>query len=69
MRFGYAALMSALTDRSVLPVAAATLVFLVLHGLLWHVRPDAGAWLIGSLVLGVLWGIAFMRLVTRGDAE
>jgi lipopolysaccharide export LptBFGC system permease protein LptF len=66
LRFSYALLMSALNDRTVLPVAAATLVFLVLHGLLWHARPGPGVWLIGSLVLGVLWGIAFMRLVTRG---
>jgi len=48
-----------------MPVAATTAAFLVLHGLLWYARPAPGLWLAGSLLLGVLWGAAFLRLITR----
>jgi uncharacterized membrane protein AbrB (regulator of aidB expression) len=47
-----------------MPVLAITLAFLVLNGLLWHARPTPGFWLLGSLVLGGLWGLVFLRVIT-----
>jgi hypothetical protein len=52
-----------------LPVVGITAGFLVSHGVLWSMRPDAGFWLAGSIVLGLLWGITFMRLITRENAN
>jgi hypothetical protein len=50
-----------------LPVIGATSAALVSHGVLWSMRPDPGVWLAGSIVLGLLWGATFMRLITRGN--
>jgi hypothetical protein len=52
-----------------LPVIATTAGFLVSHGVLWSMRPDPSVWLAGSIMLGLLWGAAFMRLITRGNAH
>jgi hypothetical protein len=48
-----------------LPVVGTTAAFLASHGVLWSMRPDPGFWLAGSIVLGLMWGITFMRLITR----
>jgi hypothetical protein len=42
-----------------------SLVFFLLTGMLWYVRPNPHVWLFGSLILGIGWGAAFMRLITR----
>ena len=42
-----------------------TILWFVLVGLLWHVRPGEMMWLIGSLVLGAAWFSAFAWYVTR----
>ena len=52
-----------------LPVVGTTAAFLASHGVLWSMRPDPGFWLVGSIVLGLMWGIAFMRLITRENAN
>lgn len=39
--------------------------FIALHGLLWYAHPSPGVWLVASLGLGLLWGITFLRLITR----
>ena len=52
-----------------LPAVGSTAGFLASHGLLWSVRPDPGVWLAGSIVLGLLWGVAFMRVITRRNAN
>lgn len=52
-----------------LPVVGVTSAALVSHGVLWSMRPDPGVWLAGSIVLGLLWGVIFMRLITRGNAR
>ncbi len=46
-------------------IAAITLAFLVLNALLWYSRPNASLWLLGSVVLGVIWGAVFLRLITN----
>jgi len=46
-------------------IAAITLAFLVLNALLWYLRPNAGLWLLGSVVLGVIWGAVFLRLISN----
>jgi hypothetical protein len=51
-----------------MPVLAITLAFLILNGLLWYARPTAGFWLIGSLVLGGIWGLVFLRIISRTGA-
>ena len=48
-----------------MPILAITLAFFVLNGLLWSVRPTGGVWLLASVVLGVIWGAIFLRLITR----
>ncbi len=52
-----------------MPILAITLTFLILNGLLWYARPTAGFWLIGSLVLGAIWGLLFLRVISAGDAK
>lgn len=52
-----------------LPVIGTTAAFLVSHGVLWSMRPEPGFWLAGSIVLGLLWGVTFLRLITRGTAN
>lgn len=42
-----------------------TIVWFVLVGLLWYMRPGEAAWLIGSLLLGVVWFTGFAWYVTR----
>ena len=54
---------------SVLLVSAVTAAFLSLHVLLWSAQPEPGLWVAGSVVLAALWGLAFMRLITRGEAR
>lgn len=44
-------------------ITAITLVFLVLNALLWYARPNGSLWLLGSVVLGVIWGAVFLRLI------
>ena len=46
-------------------IAAITLAFLVLNALLWYSRPNASLWLLGSVVLGVIWGAVFLRLISN----
>jgi len=46
-------------------ITAITLVFLVLNALLWYARPNGSLWLLGSVVLGVIWGAIFLRLITN----
>jgi len=46
-------------------ITAITLVFLVLNALLWNARPNGSLWLLGSVVLGVIWGGFFLRLITN----
>ena len=48
-----------------LPPAILTLIFLVLSGLLWSQRPSPTLWLLGSLALGVGWGVVFLRLIAN----
>jgi hypothetical protein len=55
----------ALGDIWAVQVAVITLAFLVLNGLLWYSRPNGSLWLLGSAVLGVIWGGAFLRLITN----
>jgi len=50
-------------------VGAVSAAFLSLHLLLWTAQPEPTLWVAGSVVLAVLWGLAFMRLITRGDAR
>ena len=47
------------------PIAILTLIFFVLSGALWYQRPNPHVWLFGSLFLGVVWGGAFLHLITR----
>lgn len=42
-----------------------SLIFFVLSGLLWFQRPSPHLWLLGSLLLGGVWGYGFFRLITR----
>ena len=60
--------MQGIANPQVLLVVAVTAAFLGLHGALWSAHPAPGIWLTGSIVLGLLWGVAFMRLITRGKA-
>jgi hypothetical protein len=46
-------------------MAIGTLVWFLLVGLLWYVRPGDVAWLLGSLVLGAIYMTAFWWYVTR----
>jgi hypothetical protein len=46
-------------------MATGTLVWFFLVGLLWYVRPGDVVWLLGSLVLGALYMVAFWWYVTR----
>lgn len=52
-------------DNWVVQIAAITLAFLVLNALLWYSRPNSGVWLLGSVVLGVIWGAVFLRLISN----
>jgi hypothetical protein len=45
-------------------IVAITLAFFVLNALLWYVRPSGEVWLLASIVLGVIWGAIFLRLIT-----
>ncbi len=45
-------------------IVAITLAFFVLNALLWYARPTGGVWLFASVVLGVIWGAIFLRLIT-----
>jgi hypothetical protein len=42
-----------------------TIVWFVVVGLLWYVRPGEAMWLVGSLLLGAVWCTAFAWYVTR----
>jgi hypothetical protein len=46
-----------------------SVVFLGLNALLWCYRPSQDVWLSASLFLGIVWGVLFMRLITRGSAQ
>ena len=48
-----------------MPILVITLVFFLLSGALWYVRPNPHVWLFGSVALGIGWGAAFMWLITR----
>jgi hypothetical protein len=48
-----------------MPILAITLVFFLLSGPLWYVRPNPHVWLFGSAALGIGWGAAFMWLIIR----
>jgi len=61
----YVAFISGLSDIPAMPVMAITIAFLILNGLLWYVRPNGTLWLVGAIVLGVIWGAIFMRLITK----
>ena len=50
---------------SVWPVAATTAGFLAAHGVLWTVQPEGAWWLAGSIGLALIWGAAFLKLITR----
>jgi heme O synthase-like polyprenyltransferase len=54
-----------LADISAVQIGAITLAFLVLNALLWYSRPNGSVWLICSVVLGVIWGAIFLRLITN----
>ena len=43
----------------------ATIVWFVLIGLLWYLRPSDVIWLVGSLALGVVYFVGFLWYVTR----
>jgi hypothetical protein len=51
---------------SVLAVVG-TVLWLLLVGALWYVRPPDLVWLLGSVVLGVCYFSALMWYVSRGD--
>ena len=53
--------------RMHLLMAIGTLVWFLLVGLLWYVRPGDVAWLLGSLALGALYITAFWWYVTRPE--
>jgi hypothetical protein len=42
-----------------------TIVWLGLNAMLWYARPPDLYWLIGSLILSVVYGYAFFRYVMR----
>jgi len=42
-----------------------TILWFVLVGLLWYMRPSEVAWLAGSMVLGIIYFVGFFRYVTR----
>lgn len=44
---------------------AITLVFFALNGVLLYARSTAELWLLGSVVMGVIWGVIFPRLITN----
>jgi FtsH-binding integral membrane protein len=46
-------------------ILLSTCVFFALTGLLWYLRPDPNLWLLGSLFLTCVWGVLFMRLITK----
>ncbi len=46
-------------------MALGTILWFVLVGLLWYVRPGEVSWLVGSLVLGAAYFAAFGWYVTR----
>jgi hypothetical protein len=46
-------------------VGVLTAIFFILVGALWHQHPGPNLWLFGSLFLGILWAVGFMRLITR----
>ena len=50
-------------------IIATTLVFLVLNSLLWYLRPNGSVWLLASIVLGVIWGAIFMKLIMNKAAR
>jgi hypothetical protein len=51
---------------SVLAVVG-TVLWLLLVGAFWYVRPSDHVWLLGSVGLGVCYFSAFMWYVSRGD--
>ena len=61
----YVEFISTLADIWTMQIAAITLAFLVLNALLWYSRPNGSLWLLGSIVLGVIWGAVFLRLITK----
>lgn len=40
-----------------------TAIVLSLNGILWYLRPSGDIWLFGSLFLGIIWGLMFLRLI------
>ena len=58
-----------LPDIPAMQIIATTLVFLVLNSLLWYLRPNGSVWLLASIVLGVIWGAIFMKLIMNKAAR
>ena len=50
-----------------MPAVVGTLLWLLLVGALWYVRPSDLVWLLGSVMLGVCYFSAFMWYVGRGE--
>ena len=48
-----------------MPIIILTLIFMGLNGVLWYQKPNPHLWLFGSLFLGVVWGVVFLRLITH----
>ena len=44
-----------------------TVLWFVLVGLLWHVRPGGIAWFAGSMILGIVYFTGFFYYVTRSQ--
>jgi len=43
----------------------ANIIWFFLTGLLWYAKPSGDIWLIGSIVLGVIWFFGFFWYVTH----
>ena len=50
-------------------IAATARALFILNAVLWYVRPTAGLWLLGLVVLGVIWGAIFLRLIATETAR
>ena len=42
----------------------ANVIWFFLTGLLWYAKPSSEIWLVGSLVLGLVWFYGFFRYAT-----
>jgi hypothetical protein len=47
-------------EMPAVPILIVSLVFFLLSGVLWYVRPNPHVRLFGSLVLGIGWGRSFL---------